>query len=172
MTRTDAAPPLRKTSPRRSWPVIAAGLVLLPLALYFAYATAWSAVRQAQAARFMPVQATIVEATLVERTSGSGAPRRTYEPRLRYTYTAGGAVREGTRLHFLGPGRTDRAAVQAVLAQYRPGTQVTAYHDPHDPAVAVLDNTARWPPLPMLLLAIALVAGAGLVLRRGWQPRP
>lgn len=156
-------------SPRRSWSFVAAGGVLLLLALYFAYATLWSAVRQAQAAGFVPVQAVIVESRLVERSAGSGAPRRTYHPGVRYTYSAGGVVRESTQLYFLGPTWASRGAVQAVVDRYVAGSQVMAYIDPHDPAVAVLDNTPRLPSLPMALMALVQLAFATWVLHRGWR---
>jgi hypothetical protein len=171
LTRTADDPPKPAPGARRSWPVVFAGSGLLLLSLYFAYAVLWSSVRQFEAARFVPVQATILESR-VEQDSVGTASRRIYHPSVLYTYSAGGEARESTQLYFLGPVLTaDRISAQAVADRYVVGAQVTAYHDLHDPDVAVLDNTPRLPPLPLALLVLVQIALPIWLVRRGWRPK-
>lgn len=169
LTRTADHPPKPAPGARRSWPVVFAGSGLL-LSLYFAYAVLWSSVRQFEAARFVPMQATVLESR-VEEDSASSASKRIYIPIVRYTYSAGGEARESTQLHFLGPSLTDRMSAQAVADRYVVGAQVTAYYDPHDTNVAVLENTPRLPALPLALLVMVQIAFPIWLVRRGWRPK-
>jgi hypothetical protein len=98
LTRTADHPPKPAPGARRSWPVVFAGSGLLLLSLYFAYAVLWSSVRQFEAARFVPVQATVLESKVVEQRRSGAAPSRIYLPSVRYTYRAGGEARESTQL--------------------------------------------------------------------------
>jgi hypothetical protein len=170
LTRTADHTPKPAPGARRSWPVVFAGSGLLLLSLYFAYAVLWSSVRQFQAARFVPVQATILESRVEQDSVGTDS-RRIYHPGVRYTYNVGGEARESTQLYFLGPSLTGRMSAQAVADRYVAGAQVTAYHDPHDPDVSVLDNTPRLPPLPLALLVLVQIALPIWLVRRGWRPK-
>jgi hypothetical protein len=168
-------PPLSVTvAPQRgrAWTVIVSGSGLLLLSLYFVYATSWSAVRQRQAAGFLPVQATVLESSVVVGSASGTSGRRSHHPHVRYTFTVAGATYESTQIHFLGPAWSDREAVQAVVARYPAGAKVTAHHDPRNPSQAVLDTTPHSPPLPMVLLSLAMVAGAMGIVRHGWIKLP
>lgn len=61
-----------------------------------------------------------------------------YFPRVRYRYTVDGVQYEGHRIWVEEQGRSSRGWAQEVVARYQPGTMVTVFYDPSNPAFAVL----------------------------------
>lgn len=116
--------------------ILATGLMALGLALAVLYSQSlWGGWRSQQ---WQAVAGVMLEARLAETHS----PRSTnpyWEPRLRYHYTVDGQPHEGRRLSFKLEKTANREALQAELARlWLPGTAVTVWVDPDDPAKSVL----------------------------------
>lgn len=158
----------------RSWEFVGFGLLILVLALYFAHALLWGTLRQARAAAFTPVTATVIASSVEEsstRTGTTAGSVRQFRPHIVYAYAVAGTRYESDRYHFVGPGWPDRDAALAVVSRHPSGATVTAYHDPRDPRVAVLDNTTHPPPWPWVAALLAIGATALLAIRYGWKRR-
>lgn len=153
----------------RAWLLVIVGGLFLLLALYFTYAAAWSSVKQHQAGRFVPVTAEVLTSAVRTQVSSGKPPRQTPQAYVHYRYTVGSQVFESTRIYFLGPGQRGYDDVRALVDRFPAGAMVTAYHDPGNPSVSVLDNTGRPPSTPMVLLMLTFVAGSLLVMRHGWK---
>jgi hypothetical protein len=92
--------------------------------------------------------------------------------RIVYRYQVGETVYESEQVGFeTVPVEASSEAGQRLLGQYPAGAQVTVYHDPADPANAVLE---REPPAAALRGGVlSAVLGLGvLALRRLWRNRP
>lgn len=156
----------------RDWVTVGFGSLILILTLYFAYALLWSSLRQAQAAGFIPVSATVLASSVEEssmRIGSGGGSVRTFRPLIRYAYAVDGVNYESDRFHFTGPAWKDRDAALAAAARYPVGAPVTAHYDPSDPAVAVLDATLHPPPWPWSAGLLAILVVAVLIIRHGWK---
>lgn len=103
----------------------------------------------------------------------------TYLLELTYGWSAQGRQHVGSRVS-LGAGSTvsrhpDRAAAEAAALAYRPGAPIPVYHDPADPAEAVLEPGLGWPFPAVLGLGLALswltVAGVRRERRRRREAR-
>ncbi|MFN4343450.1 MAG: DUF3592 domain-containing protein [Azonexus sp.] len=166
-------PPSHRGS--RSWEFVGFGMLILGLTLYFAYALLWSTIRQMQTADFVPVTATVIASSVEESSTRFGTTTgsvRQFRPRIVYAYSVAGIAFESDRFNFAGPGWKDRDAAQAVVSRYPAGTTVTAYCDPHDPRVAVLDKAAHPLPWPWAVALLAISVFALLAIYRGLRLRP
>lgn len=84
-----------------------------------------------------------------------------YYPAVEYTYEVGGQTYTGKRLAFGGiVGHSDPAKAAAALAPYQPGSTVTVYYDPQNPAEAVLERKAGGYTWGLVVGAICLLLGA------------
>lgn len=109
-------------------------------------------------ARAQPVDAVIVSADvrrdLVRHTSSTqgrstSTTTITYVPEIRYTYAVAGAEHTSTQVHTFPQNGTEPWA-QSIVAQFPPGTRVTAYADPAHPDRAFLIRA--WMPDPYYLV--------------------
>ncbi|CAN7285659.1 MULTISPECIES: DUF3592 domain-containing protein [unclassified Variovorax] len=143
--------------PTRRYDIAVGGLVILIAAFYFIYAALGSYVRQSQAhSSFIPVGATVVEASV--RSSGSTAATHgeSFSPRIVYRYNMGGKAYQSDRYFFAGDGWRDAASVEAVVARFPVGSSVHVYVDKADPTQAVIDRSK--PRLGVLLYLLPIAA--------------
>jgi len=123
--------PLRDPIPR-TWGILS-GLVVVPfMALPLVQWRRTSVV----AWTWVPVPAVVLSRELEV---WDGEEGRTYVPRIRYAYEVGGRRHESRQFDVMGrEGSRMRGESQAFLDRFQVGQKVTAYHDPEDPARAVL----------------------------------
>lgn len=114
----------------------------------------WHGIQVARATRDWPAVAGAVVSTRIDetRSRGDGRPTRVYRLRVRYAYVVDGVRRTSSRRYAAElAGWTlwgGRKAAERDLARYPVGAAVTAYYDPSDPVLAVLETGARrgsWP---------------------------
>ncbi|RMG15009.1 MAG: DUF3592 domain-containing protein [Deltaproteobacteria bacterium] len=90
------------------------------------------------AARAWPQAEGVVLESGVRRHGSAGTRGgTTYEPWVRYRYTAGGRSWTGTRIWRVGQGST-LAWARGVAAEYPAGRRVRVYYDPEDPSASLL----------------------------------
>ena len=70
----------------------------------------------------------------------SGSDGSTYKIDIRYQYIAGGNLRESNRYDFRIGSSSGTAGKQAIVDRYPPGSRVSCWVDPGDPAEAVLSR--------------------------------
>ena len=138
----------------------AAGLTLLASA-------ALNALRGRASVRWPQVTAHVVGLELKESKGGGHSPGRTYTPRVRYRYEAGGAVFEGERLAYVPLSTRDRAEAERFMAQFRLGAGLVVRVCPRHRGWAVV-----WPGVdrgmvsPFLVGIVLVLVGGHLGL--GW----
>lgn len=113
--------------------------------------------------RYVPVQARVASAEIVEdRIPTKQGVRLQYRPVIVYEYTVGGALHRGNRLL---PVQTshDRADAEAILARYPPGSVVTAFIDPSNPAQSILMRQVSFAPYGLTMFG-PLFVSVGLLL--------
>jgi hypothetical protein len=158
-------------SPRPSIPVLAlpllAAAMILPVWIgYEGARVLWIA--RSRAARYAPVQATVLTTTVDSRRSLRGGV--SYLPRVRYRYVVEGTTYHSDRTTLLDLS-SSRSWAERIASRYHPGEPVTAYYDPARPEEAYL--LAATGGLPYWLIGICLVwEGGGIWLIRRWRGRP
>ncbi len=162
---TDPAP-----APPRRYDLVAAGVLVLMAALYFTYAALGSYLQQSKAhSSFVPVEGTIVEASVRSTGSTTAAHGGSFSLHIVYRYSMDGKAYQNDRYFFVGDGWRDAAAVEAVTARLPAGTTIRIYVDAKDPSQAVIDRTK---PRPGVLLYLLPFAALGLgVLAYGLRRR-
>lgn len=156
--------------PARRYDIAVGGLVILIAAFYFIYAALGSYVRQSQAhSSFIPVGATVLEASVRSNGSTAAAHGESFAPRIVYRYNVGGKAYQSDRYFFAGDGWRDAASAQAVVARFPPGSPVHVYVDKADPAQAVIDRSK--PRLGVLLYLLPIAALGLGVLAYGLRKR-
>jgi hypothetical protein len=101
-----------------------------------------------------------------QRSSGSNSYRMAirYGPRVVYEYTVKGSSYRAERLHMGSVVlSSDAESAERVLQNYPPGSMVTVYYDPSDPAQATLDPRTGWGTWVGWSVAIFLFAVMGIV---------
>ncbi len=119
------------------------GVVFPAVGLFFTFAILWAAGKQNDAhQRFRPVEASVVHSRVTSSTSGTGSSRtRSYRPVITYRYSVDGNEYESNRYQFMGQGHSTYDSADQVADRFAKGTSITAFYDPSDPSVAVLDTT-------------------------------
>lgn len=84
----------------------------------------------------------------------------TYRVDVRYSWTAGGSTRVGSRYDFMGGSSSGREGKQRIVDRYPPGSRVTCWVDPDDPNEAVLSRGLS--PIYLIGLVPLLFLGVGL----------
>jgi hypothetical protein len=154
----------------RRYDIAVGGFVILIAAFYFTYAALGSYVRQSQAhSSFIPVGATIVEASVRSSSSTAAAHGESFSPRIVYRYNVGGKAYQSDRYFFAGDGWRDAASAQAVVARFPAGSSVHVYVDKADPTQAVIDRSK--PRLGVLLYLLPIAALGMGVLAYGLRGR-
>lgn len=130
----------------------------------------WHGLQVARATRDWPSVAGQVVGTRIdeERSRGDGRSSRVYRLRVRYAYVVDGVRRTSSR-RFAAElaGWTSwggRKAAERHRARYPVGAPVTAYYDPADPVLAVLETGARWGNWAVFLTTATLCASSVFVL--------
>ncbi|MEM6568414.1 MAG: DUF3592 domain-containing protein [Planctomycetota bacterium] len=101
-------------------------------------------------ARFEPTPATIVESRVDTDTSGDGT---SYLPSIRFRYEFGGAEFIGERHSFSDWVLPSRRIAEEAVERYPEGAERTAYVDPREPSLAILDiEGTSFPTVAVLLL--------------------
>ncbi|NOT23523.1 MAG: DUF3592 domain-containing protein [Nitrospiraceae bacterium] len=119
---------------RRRYEVVAAGLLILAAAVYFAYAALRSYAWQWKAySSFVPVEATVIETSVESRGSTSTTHGESFLPRIVYRYSVAGVNYESSRYFFMGDGWSDFVSAESVAARFPRGSAVQAYVDAADP---------------------------------------
>lgn len=67
--------------------------------------------------------------------------KTTYAPSVTYRYEVAGKSYESSRVTLVPRNTKNRSSVEAMLAPYRVGDTAPVFHDPKDPANAILDTT-------------------------------
>ncbi len=139
-----------------------AGVLVLAAALYFLYAALWSFGWQWRAhSSFVPVQATVVSATVYTRGGDRTTHGPSFRPHVVYRFQHDGRDFQSDRYFFTGEGWADADAAAATVARYVPGSVVEAYVDATDPQRSVLDRSR---PRPGVLLFLLPFTAAGVAL--------
>lgn len=132
-----------------------------------------NAVAQARTSAFASTTGTIVEIAAEKRRSGGRKSPTRHRVNLRYKYRVQDNEYEQTQYRATG-NNLDDDWINRLVASLSPGTSVTVYYDPANPAEAVLDNRliARdvlplFLFLPFNLVIVGLAyGGIAAVLRR------
>lgn len=96
----------------------------------------------------------------VEQTDGDAGPL--YRPEFHIAYLVEGKEYHAHTFHITKVATSDRAASEAVLAQYNIGQQYSCWYDPLNPAQAVLVKQSSWFAWLVLVLPGSFIAlGAG-----------
>lgn len=123
----------------------------------------WQASRQLDAARrFLPTEAEVVRSDVATRRDADGT---TYRPDVAFRYEVAGAAYEADTLHFAVWGSSDRSDAEAAIRPFPVGAMTTAWYDPDDPSVAILQPGVKHLPWFLLIFLTPFhCAGVGLWL--------
>ena len=156
------APKTSQPAASRRPEIVVAGVLVLAAAGYFLVAALSAFVWQWRAhSRFVPVQATVVSATVYTRGGDRTSHGSSFRPHVVYRYERDGMGYRSDRYFFTGPGWADADAAAATVSRFAPGTVVEAYVDAADPQRAVLDRSR---PRAGALLFLVPLAAAGVAL--------
>jgi hypothetical protein len=157
-------------TPGRRYEIAAAGLLILAVAVYFAYAALWSYAWQWKAhSLFLPVEATVIETSVQSRGSASTTHGQSFSPHIVYRYSVGGVTYESSRYFFMGDGWSDFVSAESVAAQFPLGSSVQVYVDAAGPEQAVIDRSK--PKLGILLYVLPLSLSGFAAIVYGLLPR-
>lgn len=92
--------------------------------------------RQARAAHYVPAQATVLDARVIEK---KGDESTSYEPYLQYRFSAGGRNFTGDRYRY-GLHESKRRQARALVNAHPVGSQLEIWYSPEDPNESVVDN--------------------------------
>ncbi len=150
--------------------VVVAGVLVLAAAVYFLYASLWSTYWQWRAhTSFVPVQATVVSATVYTRGGDRTTHGPSFRPHVVYRYQVEGRNFQSDRYFFTGDGWADRDAAATTVARHAPGSVVPAYVDAASPQRAVLDRSR--PRLGALLFLLPFAAAGVALVVYGMRSR-
>ncbi len=111
---------------------------------------------------YRPVQATVL---LRRVETVSGRNNDTYKPLVRYRYRVNGHTYTSQRYNALNDSASYSWA-QTCIHRYHVGQHCTAWYDPENPNLAVLDHTASFLPTAFMLFSLPFFAvGIGVLFR-------
>ena len=140
------------------------------LATYFYFS--YNLYLQSLVDQWWPVEARVIESFVKENKSyrQDGYGSTTYHPEIRYTYKVEGEKFESSNYSFSatwGSGTYDEDnnySVKKIVNRYPPNSITTAYFNPDDNSMSVLDNgSPRWLSYKFIILTIFL-GGMGSLL--------
>ncbi len=100
----------------------------------------------------------------VEENPGAADAEEAYRLQVRFSYSAGGAMRQGDTYRPGYTGSSDITATRGLAAAYPPGADVRCFVDPADPLRAFLVRPRLWVGIALLLPLLFVGVGAvGLV---------
>ena len=135
--------------------------LLFPIIFPFAIYTAWKNVQKAKASVNWPTTAGKVTASDIRKVMF----RR--QPQITYTYSVNGAPFTSQRVSFAGGYKPKE--VDAILARYPVGTDITVAHDPQNPAEATLETGAtKAVTAQVRILVVCFVIIVAVNLLRFW----
>lgn len=112
---------------------------------------------------FLPVEATVIEASVQSRGSTSATHGQSFLPRIVYRYSVDGVNYESSRYFFMGDGWSDFASAEAVAAQFPLGNPVQVYVDAAGPQQAVIDRSKPKLGILLYMLPLSLLGFAAIV---------
>jgi hypothetical protein len=122
--------------------VLLAGLVIL--------------VPQFKAIGYKPVHATVIESRVLSPKTDENL--KTYKAKVRYSYEVDGKQYESSKVRYYPLIRqwfTDgKGIAEETVSTYGKGVWTTAYYDPDDPSVAVLDSSITMMALGMTIVPL------------------
>lgn len=152
-----------RTSGRR-YEIAAAGFLILAAALYFAYAALWSYAWQWKAhSSFLPVEATVIEASVQSRGSRSTTHGQSFVPHIVYRYNVAGVDYQSNRYFFMGDGWSDFVSAESVAARFPRGSAVQVYVDAAGPQRAVINRSQPQLGILLYVLPLSLLGFAAIV---------
>lgn len=122
---------------------------------------------------WVSVPCVIVESRLAEEILNPNTPVN-YRPVIRYRYERAGRSHESSRIRRIETKSSRRPKMEALLAQFPPGAETTAWVSPADPADAVLVRDKRTAIYSIWFPALFVIGGAGIALSsliRNLKPR-
>lgn len=105
----------------------------------------------------------ILESRLAEEIHTPNTPVN-FIPVIRYRYQAGGQPHESSRIRRIETKSSRRPKMEALLSQFPPGGEATAWVNPNDPADAVLIRDKRTAIYSIWFPALFVVGGLGIAL--------
>jgi len=158
----------KQLSPRGRWifGLLFAGFASIFLAV--GSGMAWHQERRLRVAQKIPA---VIESSTVESHRGSKGST-SYQPKIDFRYLVAGNEYHADAVYPLsGESSSDAAAAQAVVQQFQPGQEVTAWYDPYDPSSAFLIHRCSFFPYIFLLFPmIHIAAGLSIALLAGVTP--
>jgi hypothetical protein len=117
-------------------------------------------------ARWQKTQGTVVDARIIERerSDSNDNDYTVYEPRLRYSYVAGGGTHESERIALCSaPSYSDVDEAGRWLTAHAPGSKIDIWYDPAKPAesACTLDKPSLFGAIMTALVGVGL-AGMGV----------
>jgi uncharacterized protein (TIGR03382 family) len=149
-----------------SWAFVVLGLVGLVWSLAIV-------ARALQSASWVPTTGVITRSEVRTHRAGPGpnGSSESYSPAIAYQYSVGGMPRASDRIKFGMGSSSSRSYAESWVRRYPSGAAVTVYHDPDDPARAVLvPGLSAVALIPVGITATFSVVGLVLVLRRRRLP--
>jgi hypothetical protein len=118
-----------------------AGTGMVGIGVFIAYGAVRMRVKTAQARNWPKVTGTIVASELEARTDPhDGRPIRMFGATIRFAYEVGGKTYESDQVQLGGTHETSISGeFERLVAGYPKGKRVPVYHDPRDPATAILE---------------------------------
>ncbi len=151
----------------RKWNLffLIAGTVLLSaVGVGFTVLGAEQVARGKESTSWPSVEGRIVSSRVdISSEPSTGGDSMGYEANVLYRYSVDGAGFESRRISFTGLGRGKKSA-RAAVARYPKGKKVQVFHDPMDPASAVLETGTStgaylFPIAGAAMLVVALILG-------------
>jgi hypothetical protein len=116
------------------------GIMLLVISPIAGYVTIMKVVNAHASADWPTITGTVTESRLKEdRVKQQGIEKVSYTPEVRYRYEVAGRPYSGYKIGQFSGGYSEKGDAQAVLGRYQLNGQVKVYHDPNNPAEAILE---------------------------------
>ena len=158
----------KQLSPRGRWIF---GLLFVGFASIFlavGSGMAWTQERRLRVAQKIPA---VIETSTVESHRGSKGST-SYQPKVGFHYRVSGTDYHADSVYPLsGESSSDAAAAQAVVQQFQPGQEVTAWYDPYQPSSAFLIyHCSFFPYISLLIPMIHIAVGLSIAMLLGVTP--
>lgn len=123
----------------------------------------WRAYQRAEETRsWTPAPCLVIfSRVLTERHSPNSPPE--HRASIRYRYTFQGTTHEGTHIHRVDGGSSDRAKIDARCAEYPVGRETMCFVNPKQPDFAVLEHDTRAALYSIWFPLLFIAGGAGMI---------
>lgn len=146
----------------------ALGLLLVAAGLAFV-AVLWNSYRRAEETRhWTPTPCLITFSELLTEHVTPNSPI-SYRAGIRYRYTFGGTIYDGSHIMRVDGTTKDRAKAIALTEKYPPGRETTCFVNPAQPDFAVLEHATRAALYSIWFPLLFVAGGAGMIFS-AWRP--